>query len=87
MTPTDDNFVSFERKKEKSCDMKIKESVLTSIFKNNLKYLIFLVLSILLLRYFPQDRMLRMEITSLVLVLTGAFILLDNVYPSKVITC
>jgi len=87
MTPVDDNFVSFERKKEKNCTMKIKESVLISIFKNNLKYLIFLVLSILLLRYFPQDRMLRMEITSLVLVLTGAFILLDNVYPSKKIMC
>lgn len=87
MTPVDDNFVSFERKKEKNCTMKIKESVLISIFKNNLKYLIFLVLSILLLRYFPQDRMLRMEITSLVLVLTGAFILLDTVYPSKKIMC
>ena len=49
MTPVDDNFVSFERKKEKNCTMKIKESVLISIFKNNLKYLIFLVLSILLL--------------------------------------
>lgn len=87
MTPKDDNFVSFEKKKEKKCDIKIKESVLTTIFKNNLKYLIFLVLSILLLRYFPQDRMLRIEITSLVLVLTGAFILLDTVYPSKKIMC
>lgn len=87
MTQLYDNIISFEKKKEKICNIKIKESILTSILKNNLKYLIFLVLSILLLRYFPQDRMLRLEITSLVLVLTGAFILLDNVYPSKLITC
>ena len=53
MTQLYDNIISFEKKKEKICNIKIKESILTSILKNNLKYLIFLVLSILLLRYFP----------------------------------
>ena len=83
MIPLDDNIISLKKKKE--CN--IKESILTNLFKNNLKYLIFLVLSILLLRYFPKDRMLRMEITSLVVILTSAFILLDTIYPSKRIEC
>ena len=87
MIPLDDNIISFEKKQYKKCNRKIKENVLTCLFKNNLKYLIFLVLSILLLRYFPQDRMLRMEITYLVIILTSAFVLLDTVYPSKRITC
>ena len=57
------------------------------IFLANLKYLIFLVLAILMLRYYPTIRMTRMEIGVLVGVLTGCMILLDKLSPSKKIMC
>ena len=67
---------------KKNKDVSIQEK-----FRKNLKYLIFLVLSILLIRYFPKNRITRFEITFLVTILTGSFILLDNIYPSQKIMC
>lgn len=67
---------------KRNIDVSIKEK-----FRKNLKYLIFLVLSILLIRYFPKNRITRSEITFIVVILTGSFILLDKVYPSKKIMC
>lgn len=56
-------------------------------FLSNLKYLIFLVLAILMLRYYPLLRLPRMEIAVLVGVLTASMILLDKLSPSKKIMC
>lgn len=72
--------ISFSKKNNK--DITIKEK-----FKKNLKYLIFLVLSVLIIRYFPKNRITRFEITSIVLILTGTIVLLDSIYPSQKIMC
>lgn len=66
---------------------KEEKPTIREYFLSNLKYLIFLVLTILMLRYYPLIRLPRMELVVLVGVLTTSMILLDKLSPSKKIMC
>tara|TARA_B100000768_G_scaffold181141_1_gene203034 strand:+ start:5735 stop:5962 length:228 start_codon:yes stop_codon:yes gene_type:complete len=65
---------------------KKKETLKDNILKN-LKYLIFIVLSILMIRFYPTNRLSRKEITVLVISLTGCYILLEVIAPTQKIMC
>lgn len=66
---------------------KKKTHTLKDNILKNLKYLIFIVLSILMIRYYPTNRLSRKEITVLVISLTGCYILLEVISPTQNIMC
>lgn len=71
----------FGKKKESLKDKVIKE------FLKKLKFLIFIVFSIIMIRYYPTNRLPRKEIAILVIALTGCYILLEIISPTQKIMC
>lgn len=75
-------FNRFFGKKEDS----IKDKIIKGFLKK-LKFLIFIVFSIIMIRYYPTNRLPRKEIAVLVIALTGCYILLELVSPTQKIMC
>lgn len=65
---------------------KKKETLKEKLLKQ-LKYLIFIVFSILMIKYYTKNKINNNEIAVIVISLTGCYILLEIISPTQKILC
>lgn len=74
-------------KKVKSLFIKEKKESLQSKILRNSKYVFFLIIIFILLKYYPSNKLQNMELMIIVLSTTLMYITFDIVSPSKKIMC